>query len=629
MAFYLYKKFIKNKNPEAPVRNDPKASAQHEPCIHQRNGSLGSNAGLMREGHELGDYAPREAAKSYQSVQEAQGDCGICKDEKRQMKHYRRRLMLGLFFPFLVQSLDVTIIAGALPFIASDFHQLSQLNWIVSAFNLTSAAFIPFWGQFADVFGRYSALQGSMLLMLLGSVLCSAAPVTAFAMLLLGRAFQGIGRAGLLIVAKAILADKVSLKENAKNNTIFTIVGGVGYGIGPVIGGYLTEASWRWCFIINIPLAVVGLVLAHFVLRPVLLGPQKITRTDDSTEEVSQTFSARLNTLDFGGQFLFIFGMGLFVLALTWAGAYYPWEDVKVIAPLVVGSILIFFFLCWEYLMLPGHFLARRAPTRRPMIPLNLLFTRNAGLLVYINLITGMAMYAVYYFVDLYFALVKDYSSGKAGVNLAYYMPGLAAGAYLAIFACNVWPLQTFFPLFTGCIIEATGITILAVAINSGNLQLIFGMLALTGVGTGLRMMPGTLHGIAYHPDAIASIVSLMSLAMTLGGTLATTIMLNIFNNVLSQAGISFNEVSSSIFDQISNLPAEELVFFRRKAQRGIVLAFWAITAFVWLGVLVSLGLGNVRIGKGEEGDRITGKGSYLGSLVKRNVGKEEVEGRG
>lgn len=261
--------------------------------------------------------------------------------------------------------------------------------------------------------------------MLLGSVLCSAAPVTAFAMLLLGRAIQGIGRAGLLIVAKAILADKVSLKENAKNNTVFTIIGGVGYGIGPVIGGYLTEVTWRWCFIINIPLTVVGLVLAHFVLRSVLLGPQKIARTDDSTEEVPQTLAARLNTIDFGGQILFIFGMGLFVLALTWAGGYYPWEDVKVIAPLVIGSVLIIVFLFWEFLMLPGHFLARRSPTRRAMLPLNILFTRNAGALAYINLITGMAMYAVYYFVDLYFALVRDYSAGKAGVNLAYYMPGL------------------------------------------------------------------------------------------------------------------------------------------------------------------------------------------------------------
>lgn len=151
-------------------------------------------------------------------------------------------------------------------------------------------------------------------------------------------------------------------------------------------------------------------------------------------------------------------------------------------------------------------------------------------------------------------------------------------------------------------------------------------MLALTGVGTGLRMMPGTLHGIAYNPDAIASIVSLMSLAITLGGTLATTIMLNIFNNVLSTAGISFNSATSSSFGEISSLPPDELVFFRGKAQRGIVLAFWAITAFMWLGVVVSMALGNVRIGKGEEGDQITGKGSYVGSLFWSKDGKVVIQ---
>jgi hypothetical protein len=70
--------------------------------------------------------------------------------------------------------------------------------------------------------------------------------------------------------------------------------------------------------------------------------------------------------------------------------------------------------------MLPGHLLAIRSPTRRPMIPLNLLFIRNAGLLVYIHLIMGTAMYVVHYFIDLYFALVRDYFAGKAGVTLAH-----------------------------------------------------------------------------------------------------------------------------------------------------------------------------------------------------------------
>lgn len=268
--------------------------------------------------------------------------------------------------------------------------------------------------------------------MLLGSILCSASPVTSFAMLLVGRAFQGIGCAGLLIITKVALADKVSLKENAKNNTVFTIVNGVGYGVGPVIGGYLTEASWRWCFIINIPLGVIGLVLAHFVLRPELLGPQKVTRTDGATDvEVSQNFTARVSTIDFGGQFLFLFGTGLFVLALTWAGSYYSWTNVKVLAPLVVGVVLMILFVAWEYLMLPGKGLSLRFPTQKAMIPFNLVCSRNAGVLMYINFVTGMAMYAVFYFVGLYFALVKQFSSGNSGTNLLYYMPGLA-GTFLS-----------------------------------------------------------------------------------------------------------------------------------------------------------------------------------------------------
>jgi len=99
------------------------------------------------------------------------------------------------------------------------------MNWIVSAFNLTSATFIPFWGQFADIFGRYAAIQTALITTLLGSTLCSGAPLHAFPMLLVGRALQGAGCAGIMITTKVILADKVSLKENARNNTVFALVG--------------------------------------------------------------------------------------------------------------------------------------------------------------------------------------------------------------------------------------------------------------------------------------------------------------------------------------------------------------------------------------------------------------------
>ena len=98
-------------------------------------------------------------------------------------------------------------------------------------------------GQFADVFGRHATLQTAMGLMLVGSALCAGAQT--WGMLLLGRAIQGMASAGIMNIIKIVLADKVSLEENAKNNTVFALVGGISYSVGPVIGGYLTSVRFQ------------------------------------------------------------------------------------------------------------------------------------------------------------------------------------------------------------------------------------------------------------------------------------------------------------------------------------------------------------------------------------------------
>ena len=151
----------------------------------------------------------------------------------------------------------------------------------------------------------------------------------------------------------------------------------------------MTSASWRWCFIINLPLCVLGLVVAHVAIRSVLLGPQDLIRHEDMSR-ISSTdrFVKRLSAVDFGGVLLFLFGMGLLVLALTWAGAYAPWSDVKVVVPLAIGTALTLLFFGWEYLLLPGRWLSVIFPLQSAMIPVKLLWRRNAGLLAYINFIT-------------------------------------------------------------------------------------------------------------------------------------------------------------------------------------------------------------------------------------------------
>jgi hypothetical protein len=536
--------------------------------------------------------------------------------------------------------------------------EISQMNWIISAFNLTSATFIPFWAQFADIFGRHIALQIVLVLMLIGSALCTSAPLDAFPMLIFGRAIQGLSCAGINVITRVILADKVSLKEYSKNFSFFSFFAGLSYAIGPVIGGFLTDSSWRWCFGINIPVALLAIVLIFFVLRKQLLGPQPLPELivrDGETEheQRAQRFKARMSTIDFGGQFLFLFGLGLLILALTWGGGNYRWTDAQVLVPLILGGILSICFVFWEYMLEPGRYLSRKLPAQRPTIPWNLFTQRNMALLFYINTATGMgilpslhpqtlanpllAMVAVLYFVDIYFVLVKAYTPSKAGIQLLYYTPGIGCGVYLAMIMCNFYPRQTFHPLFLGSIIEATGVSVLTWALWHGHIPTIYGMMGLTGSGTGLRFMPGSLHGIGFFPNNIASVMALAGFSIPFGGTIAMTIMDTVFNNkagIPSSSAAGSTSGSSTYLQSISDLPQDAQDKIRHQSKMGVFWAFVSILPFMWLCVLAAAFLGNVKItrkkkvdekGRTDFSENVT-ESSFLGGLVRRRFGKKGIE---
>ncbi|XXG97725.1 hypothetical protein Hte_004034 [Hypoxylon texense] len=577
-------------------------------CVHDRN-----NIQLSSNSQNHGDDIPLNEP------------CLQCKAEERAATKYRWKLVLCLILPYALQALDVTIVASALPWIAADFGEIAQLNWIISAFNLTSAAFIPFWGQMGDIFGRHWSLQICSLIMLIGSALCTGAPTNAFGAFLLGRALQGVACAGLNTLVRVVLADKVTLKENAKNWSLFALTGGMCYGLGPVIGGYLTAANWRWCFGINLPIAFVGILVIFFFLRHDLLGPQPIPGLDDEGSHRREKFARRITSVDIGGQLLFLFGFGLMILAFTWAGATYDWNHPAVLVPLVVGTLLACAWLYWEYSMSSGGALSRKLSFQRPMLPWKVLQNRNVNLLCYINFATGMAMYSVLYFVDIYFTIVKGFTSDQAGVQLLYYTPGLGAGVYLSMLLCNAWPRQTFFPLFLGSVIEAVGVGMLAWALYFEHTATIYGMMALTGAGTGLRFMPGSLHSIGFFPGHIATVISVMAVSTTFGGTIALTIMSTVFNNT---SGISRDSPFQNDYSAINNLPDEIKAQVIDGAKNGITWAFVALTPFMVMCVVAAACLGNVTITKEtstEASSHILTHGSYFLSLLRGN--NDSLEG--
>lgn len=133
-------------------------------------------------------------------------------------------------------------------------------------------------------------------------------------------------------------------------------------------------------------------------------------------------------------------------------------------------------------------------------------------------------------------------------------------GVYLSMFFCNRWPRHTFIPLFLGSIIEAVGVGMLAWALYFEHSPTIYGMIGLTGAGTGLRFMPGSLHAVAFFPEHIAAVVAVMGVAVPFGGTVALTIMGTVFNNT---SGIgrdspfrnfsSLAQLPQDVLDQVTN----------------------------------------------------------------------------
>lgn len=205
-------------------------------------------------------------------------------------------------------------------------------------------------------------------------------------------------------------------------------------------------------------------------------------------------------------------------------------------------------------------------------------------------------------------------------------------GTYISMYLCLSKPRNTFSSLFLGSIIEAIGITILIPAFHNGHLPTIYGMMGLTGVGTGMRFMPGTLHGVGFFPDAIAPVVSLLEFMIFFGGTSALPIMNSVFNNRL---GMSFHIDSHSSLEAIATLPLEAQAVLREQAGEAVMWAFVAICPFMWVAVLVAGCLGTVYLDKdgqtlrdeGEGGDAISSKkglveGSYLLDLSRRYVWK-------
>lgn len=173
----------------------------------------------------------------------------------------RNRLLLVLFVGVLMGALDIAIVGPALPTIR-DFFGVGDraAAWIFSIYVLFNLVSTPLMAKLSDSFGRRSIYVMDVAIFAVGSLVVSLAP--AFGFVLLGRAIQGLGAGGIFPVASAVIGDTFPPEKRGRALGLIGAVFGLAFIIGPIVGGVLLLAGWRWLFLVNLPIAAVVIVMA-------------------------------------------------------------------------------------------------------------------------------------------------------------------------------------------------------------------------------------------------------------------------------------------------------------------------------------------------------------------------------
>lgn len=304
-------------------------------------------------------------------------------------------VMLGLF----LSSLDQTIVSTAMPAIIRDLQGLEFVAWTSTAYLLASTTMVPIYGKLSDLYGRRVILLFGIVVFLIGSMLCGIAQ--DIYQLIGFRAVQGIGAAGLTSTAFAIPADLFSPAERPKYMGIFGAVFGVSSIIGPLLGGYLTDAlSWHWVFYVNLP---VGIVAIAFIVR--------------FMPSLSHHMTAKIDWL---GSITMILGVVPLLLGLTIDKELHPWNSALVIGMFSMSAIFITIFLIIE------------SRAESPIIRLALFKDKTYSVTMFASLLNGAAFFGAFLFLSLYMVNVLGVSATEAGSAQIPLMLSFVVGSILS-----------------------------------------------------------------------------------------------------------------------------------------------------------------------------------------------------
>jgi len=370
----------------------------------------------------------------------------------------KRNILLvfaGLMVTMLLASLDQTIFSTALPTIVGELNGVDHMLWVTTAYILASTIMLPVYGKLGDLIGRKGLFIAAIGLFIAGSVVGGLAPDMTW--LITGRAIQGLGGGGLMILSQAIIADVVPARERGKYMGIMGGVFALSSVAGPLLGGWFTEGiGWRWAFWMNIPLGILAIVSAVAFLR--------LPKVESSKPRIDYT----------GMVLLAIASTGL-VLVTTWGGTTYDWDSLVIIGLIVGTAIAALAFVMVE----------RRAS--EPIMPLHLFRDRNFVLTTIAGLITGIAMFGALAYLPTYLQMVTGVNATQAGLLMIPMMAALLVSSIISGQLVSRTGRYKWLPI-VGTSIVAVALVLMSTMTPSLAIPILCLYLAVMGLGLGMSM---------------------------------------------------------------------------------------------------------------------------------------------
>ena len=413
----------------------------------------------------------------------------------------RRLSMMGLALGMLIACMDSTIVGTCATEIATDLGGMELYSWLVTAYLLCETGMVPIAGKMSDRFGRKKLFLIGLVLFIGGSV--AAGISMNMEMLIVCRAIQGLGGGILMPVAMAAVADFYAPEDRGKMQGMLGAVFGIGSGIGPLVGGFLcTYASWHWVFYINVPLAVICVLL--------------------TIKRFPSTNTDSLKRIDYIGMVVLTALMMDILLYFQWIGNEFSFMDIESLLMMVSAVVLLTLLIMIE----------KRAED--PIMAPKLIRKRVVVLSAIYLFILGLAMIGVLTYVALYIITIYDYDTLQCGFALLPMVFGMMITS-----------------IGSGMIVNKTGYRILVIigsAIIMGSLLLMSTMGSNTEVnilyvylflfGTGLGFTNSTVMIAVQNntpKEEMGMTTSAVGVMRNIGSTVGTATFALIISNMMNE----------------------------------------------------------------------------------------------